>query len=75
MEVQGGKGEPPTPTPSSEEVCGIFCARHCLVGWRTDLWPLPQGIDSALFQLGLSPPYPLLPHPLLIDTNAGSDMI
>lgn len=29
----------------------------------------------TLFQLGLSPPYPLPPHPLLIDTNAGSDMI
>lgn len=29
----------------------------------------------TLFQLGLSLPYPLPPHPVLIDTGAGSDMI
>lgn len=29
----------------------------------------------TLFLLGLSILYPLPPHPLLIDTNAGSDMI
>lgn len=70
MEVRLGS------TPPSEEICGGFCAPAA--GWDrgqtcgpflkvvTMLTPI-QPRHSLL--------YPLPPHPLLIDTNAGSDMI